>query len=68
VPFCAAAMRATLVVLARRSAFKRVWSIADSGAVGGTHSTGYRERFSMLCSRGRRPPCLLLLLRPCNNT
>jgi hypothetical protein len=64
VPFCAAAMVVAAVVLARCSAPERVRLIADSGAVGGTHSTGYRERFSMLCSRGRRPPCLLRLLRP----
>jgi hypothetical protein len=37
---------------------------ARAGAVGGTHSTGRRARFCVLCSRGRRPPCLLLLLRP----
>jgi hypothetical protein len=68
VPFCAAAMVVAAVVLARCSAPERVRLIADSGAVGGTHSAGYRERLSMLCSRGRRPPCLLRLLRPCNNT
>jgi hypothetical protein len=51
-------------VLARCSAPERVRSIADSGAVGCTHSTGCRARFSMLCSRGRHPPCLLRLLRP----
>jgi len=37
---------------------------ARAGATGGTHTTGYQERFSILCSRGRRPPRLLLLLRP----
>ena len=65
VPFCAEVWSATVVILARCSAPGRVCLIADSNAVGGTHSTGCRERFSMLCSRGRRPPCLLRLLRPC---
>jgi hypothetical protein len=37
---------------------------AGAGAVGGAHGTGCRALFSMLCSRGRRPPLLLLLLRP----
>ena len=37
---------------------------ARSGRVGGTHSTGCRARFCRLSSRGRRPPCLLRLLRP----
>jgi hypothetical protein len=41
-----------------------VRSIADSGAAGGIHGTGSRVRLCILCSRGRRPPCLLLLLRP----
>jgi len=68
VPFCASARMATAVVLARRSVPERVRLIADSGAVGGTHSTGCRARFCVLCSRGTRPPCLLLLLRRCNNT
>jgi hypothetical protein len=54
---------ATAVVLARRSVPERVRLIADSGAVGGTQGTGCRQRFCMLCSRGRRPPCLLRLLR-----
>ena len=43
VPFCAAVMMAVAVVLARCSAPVRVRSIADSGAVGGTHSTGCRD-------------------------
>ncbi len=60
-PFCAAARMAATVVLAHCSAPERVRLIADSGAVGGTHSTGCRERFSMLCSRGRRPRALRLL-------
>ena len=64
VPFCTALRRPAAVVLARCSAPERVRLIADSGAVGGTHSTGCRERFYMLCSRGRRPPCLLRLLHP----
>ena len=64
VPFGAALRRLAAIVLARCSAPERVRLIADSGAVGGTHSTGCRERFSMLCSRGRRPPCSLRLLRP----
>jgi hypothetical protein len=64
VPFGAALRRLAAVVLARCSAPEWVRLIADSGAVGGTHSTGYQERFSILCSRGRRPPRLLLLLRP----
>src|SRR5450759_2547417 len=37
---------------------------ARAGATGGTHSTGYQERFYGLCGRSKRPPCLLLLLRP----
>jgi hypothetical protein len=64
VPICAAGWMAMAVNLARCSAPGRVCSIADSRTVDGTHSTGYRDRFSMLCSRGRRPPCLLRLLRP----
>src|SRR5450759_4488457 len=55
---------ATAVVLARCSAPERMRSIADSRAVGGTHNTGCRARFSMFSSRGRRPPCLLLLHAP----
>jgi hypothetical protein len=47
VPFCAAARVAT-VVLVRRSAPERVWSIADSGAAGGTHSIGCRVRLCTL--------------------
>jgi hypothetical protein len=47
--------------LTRCSAPERMRSIADSRAVGGTHNTGCRARFSMFSSRGRRPPCLLLL-------
>ncbi len=39
------------VVLERRSAPERVRSIADSGAVGRTHSTGCRARFSMCFGR-----------------
>jgi len=39
VPFCAALRRPVVVVLARCSAPERVRLIADSGAVGGTHST-----------------------------
>ncbi len=50
---------AMAIVLARCSTPERVRSIADSGAVGSTHSTGCRARFRMFCSRGRRPPCLL---------
>jgi hypothetical protein len=53
--------------LARCSAPGRVRSIADSDSVGGTHSTGCRVRFCMLCSRSRRPPCLLLGRRPERN-
>jgi hypothetical protein len=64
VPFCAALRRPAAVVLARCSAPERVRLIPDSGAVGGTHSTGCQARFSMRCSRDRWPPCLLLLLRP----
>ena len=41
---------------------------ARAGATGGTHSTGYQERFYGLCGRSRRPPCLLMLDHPCNNT
>ena len=52
------------VVLARCSAPERVRSIADSGAVGGTHSTGCGAPFSMFSGRGRWPPCLLLLHAP----
>ena len=37
---------------------------ARAGALGGAHSTDCRARFCVLCSRGRRPRCLLLLLRP----
>ena len=44
-PFRAAARMATAVDLARCSAPERVRSIADSGAVGGTHNTGCRARF-----------------------
>ena len=64
VPFCAAAKIAMAVVLARCSAHEGVRSMADSGAAGGTYGTGCRARFCTRCSRGRRPPCLLLLLRP----
>ena len=63
-PFRAAARMATAVDLARCSAPERVRSIADSSAAGGIHGTGSRVRLCILCSRGRRPPCLLLLLRP----
>ena len=63
-PFDAALRRPAAVVLARCSAPERVSLIAGSGAVGGTHGTGCRERSSMLCSRGRRPPCSLRLLHP----
>src|ERR1035437_6491811 len=44
---------AVAVVLARCSAPERARSIADSGAIGGTHSTGCRARFSMFSGR----PC-----------
>lgn len=64
VPFCSAATVATAVVLARYSAPDQMRLIADSGAVGGTHSTGCRERSSLRCSRGRRRSSLLPLLRP----
>src|ERR1035437_806513 len=37
---------------------------AQADATGGTHSTGYQERFYELCGRSRRPPCLLMLGRP----
>jgi hypothetical protein len=37
---------------------------ARAGATGGTHSTGYQERFYGLCGRSKRPPCLLMLGRP----
>ena len=67
-PFRAAAGMAKTVVLARCSAPERVHLIADSGVLGGIHSTGCLVRFSMSCCRGSRTPCLLLLLRPCNNT
>ena len=50
-PFCAAVRMAVAVVLARCSAPERVRSIADSGAVGGTHGTGCRARFSMFSGR-----------------
>ena len=63
-PFGAALRRPAAVVLARCSAPERVRLIADSSTAGSTHSTGCRERFSMLCSRGRRPPCLLELHAP----
>jgi len=33
------------LILARRSVVGRRCEIADSGAFGGTHSTGYRARF-----------------------
>jgi hypothetical protein len=42
---CAAVRMAVAVVLARCSAPQRVRSIADLGAVGGTHNTGCRARF-----------------------
>jgi hypothetical protein len=45
VPFCADAWSAAAVVLARCSVLCRRREIADSGAVGGTHSTGCRTRF-----------------------
>jgi hypothetical protein len=64
VPFCAVATRATVVVLARCSAPNRVRSIADSGAVGATCSTICQVRFSMPCSRDRRPPVLALVAAP----
>src|ERR1035437_2899796 len=51
VPFGAALRSPVVVVLARCSAPERVRLIADSTAVGGTHRTGCRERFSMLCTR-----------------
>jgi hypothetical protein len=63
VPFCAEVREATTVVLSRCSASGRVCLIADSRAVGATYSIGCRARFCVLCSRGRRPPCLLRLLR-----
>jgi len=56
VPFCAAVRMAVAVVLARCSAPGRVRSIADSGAVGGTHSTGCRMWFDGLQSRARGSP------------
>jgi len=37
------------VVLARRSVVGRRHEIADSGAFGGTHSTGCRARFWVRC-------------------
>src|SRR5665213_1868744 len=63
VPLCAATRVATTVVLSRCSASGRVCLIADSRAVGATYSIGCRARFCVLSSRGRRPPCLLRLLR-----
>jgi hypothetical protein len=45
VPFCAVGWMAMPVVLARRSVVGRRREIADSGAFGGTHSTGCRARF-----------------------
>jgi hypothetical protein len=53
VPFCPVPVMATAVVLSRCSVPDRVRSIADSGAAGGTHGTGRRARFSMLCGRGQ---------------
>jgi hypothetical protein len=41
---------------------------ARTGAVGGTHSTGCRERFRVLCDRETRPPCSRSSLQPCNET
>jgi hypothetical protein len=64
VPFCAEVREAAPVVLARYSAPDQVRLIADSGAVGGTHSTGCRVRFSMRYSRGRRRSSLLPLPGP----
>ena len=64
VPFCAGGWMAMPVVLARRSVVGRRREIADSGASGGTHSTGCRARFWVRCGQRRRPPCLLPLLRP----
>ena len=63
-PFCAAATLATAVVLAPCSVRDGERLNADSGAVGGTHSTGSSRAVLMYCGRGRRPPRLLLLLRP----
>ena len=37
---------------------------ARAGATGGTHGTGYQERFYGLCGRSKRPPWLLMLGRP----
>jgi hypothetical protein len=51
----------------RCSAPDRVCSIADSDAVGGTHSTGCRGPFYISCGRAERPPCLLLLHAPGSN-
>jgi hypothetical protein len=56
VPICAGPLLVTAVVLSRRSAPERVRSAAPTAPAA--------ESGSMLCSRGRRPPCLLLLLRP----
>jgi hypothetical protein len=53
-----------VVVLARRSVPERVPLIGDSRAAGDTHSTGCRAWSGVLCGRDRRPPCVLLLLRP----
>ena len=53
---CAGSSLVTAVVLSRRSAPERVRSAAPTAPAA--------ESGSMLCSRGRRPPCLLLLLRP----
>jgi hypothetical protein len=64
VPFGAALRRLAAVVLARCSAPEWVRLIADSGAVGGTHSTGCRKRFSIALQSGQAasvlapvPPC-----------
>jgi hypothetical protein len=64
VPFFAEVREAAPVVLARYSAPDQVLLITDSGAVGGTHGTNCRARYSMPCSRDRWPLCLLPPLHP----
>jgi hypothetical protein len=54
------------VVLARRSVVGRRREIADSGAFGGTHSTGCRMRICVLWGQAWRCPCLLELHAPNN--
>ena len=63
-PFCAAATMPTAVVLARCAAPERIWSIGDMGGGRQHGQLWLPSAVLFLCVRGRRPLCLLQLLRP----